>query len=101
MYMLMRRRLREADIAAMHNNSVCGYYAIINLWKMYGLEPPSFEAMFVTMSAYVANNPNAYVGRSPLELTMQDVLSLLTDFNFPALCTVAAMPRGKSAQDIL
>ena len=95
--------LADSEIARAHDPLACGYYAIINLYKLRGLEPPTYAHMAAAFLDDLKRQ-TLYIrraaGHTVYGLTAFDQLGLLVRFNFPALCAVYALPKWTTAEDV-
>ena len=90
--------LASEEIRMQHHPLACGYYALINLCLVRGVEPPTFERLEALQRLCVQyDGDRARVG---LGLLPMDQLRLLTALNFPAFCAVGAIPAFMSARNI-
>lgn len=97
-------QLAPEQIAKAHHPMACGYYALINLCRSRGVEPPSFARLSAAFLSYIKSD-SLLARRSSnttlYGLTPFDQLRLLTDFGFPALCCVAAIHPRSNAREML
>lgn len=89
--------MKPEDIAMSHHPEACGYYSIINLFKLRGFDPPKFADLAASfLSLLKRDEPKAgrragftvYSG-----MTAFDELGLIEQFGFPYLCAVSVIPR--------
>ena len=96
-------QLASEQIAKTHHPLACGYYALINLYKLRGVEPPSFGRLSAAFLSYLKND-SLFSRRSSNSnlygLTPFDQFRLLTDFSFPAFCCLAAIHPRSSAREM-
>ncbi|MGA9997402.1 MAG: hypothetical protein WBP93_18430 [Pyrinomonadaceae bacterium] len=90
-------KLRSEDITATHHPLACGYYALINLYQLRGIEPPSFSELHSAVVSYDEREG----GDGKRGLAPTDQLRLLAAFGFPYFCAVSFMPLKQSPRACL
>lgn len=78
---------------ATDNERDCGLYALINLYLVCGLQPPTVEAMHAILAQQYVTDP--YNLGTPPELQ----LLLLAEMQFPRLVSCAWIPPNLTARD--
>lgn len=97
--------LKSEDISKQHITGACAHYAIINLFRLRGAEPPTFEQLAARYFHRLKHEYRTVYRRAGVDtitgLTPTDMLILLSDFHFPAPCYVGMIPSFISLKDFL
>lgn len=96
--------LASENIVAAHHHNVCGFYAVINLFRLRGLKAPGFDKLAATFLAMVKTEGFSHARRPGYSIyrgiSEADIVALLNAFSFPAVCAAAILPPGASPREV-